>query len=252
MPTEQSDWDISLRPGTPALDEMVHYGPEDAGRLEHEAALRSSRLLRNRLTPEVIEELLAPDIEATDRQMEAYVREAEGQWRARGFEIEVNGLTVETYLRWRQSALFVPAVNIHAHPEHYVHGLVSDEAKNSPAPYMVIEQAGPLTMRLYTKFRPWKDDEPEPWEGALNSTYPDFPIRRVGVLKLKSGTVVGRTLQQYRSTDHGFTFRFLSSNPASVPDAIEHAHMDHAYLEFTRYLAQVGNASLRTKVGFAP
>lgn len=240
---------VSVRPGGHDTEALADRRHADLESLERAAALRSSLKLRTLLDPLTIEELLRQEIEASDEILEHAVNASEGKWQSHAFELEVHDLEVERFLEWRRQAIAVPELNFHAHPEHYVHTFLDKKrAETEPGPYLVIEQSGPVLLRAFTRFQDWPLGAPEPWPGASRLASPDFPKRRFGELRLKSGTVLGWAFQQYRPRKQGFTFRFTSSMPARLPESITSAHMDHAYVEFTRYLTQIANPALRALV----
>jgi hypothetical protein len=208
---------------------MVDYSVEDIARIEDEAALRSTRFLREKLGSARAIDLLADEIAAADDAWTRYVEDADGEWKMDGFELEVKGFEIQSWFDWIGANLDDESMHFSVHPEHYawttIGALGEDPALGH---HVIVEPIGDLMLRFYVR-----DGD---WTGIEEYFDEEYPHRGGVQLALRNGTVVGKSLSQGRVTDDGYRFRFTVFKPATVADADVVSHLDHAVVEYIHYM----------------
>jgi len=195
--------------------------------LELQSARRALRLLKNRLTPEQMDELLAQDLEESDTRWRAWAAASDGTWRAAEVDFEVFGLTAQQFTEWWSTALDdLTDVVFPAFPEHYRFGWVEDPQAIADRCYLVVEELGHEPFRMFATF----DHSASPV-----AKLPDYEPLSVGVGRLADGTEVLRFMTQIKALPHGFALRtglyFVSAAPAHVIQS----HIDQLLVEWTHW-----------------
>lgn len=208
----------------------------DLLKLEAKAQRRALRLLKSKLHPSRIEELVAPEIEESDRRFREYAaRQGEG-YRPAIIEAEVVGLDRPAYAQWmfgsgvekRPWSDYVPlpaAVansdnphEIFGHPEHYrlTHG--------HDGRHYEVETVGGLPVCWYIQFSSAPD---------VGGTDPVWPASsRTGELVLRDGTWAAYAGHRWIKTEAGMRARLAIYYSDGVPDEIIESMERHLCVEF--------------------
>ena len=214
---------------------------KDVDRLELEAARRALSLIKGRLGPKRMLELIREDVEESDRQWEAWAAESNGEWRVNKTDVAVSGLDVDFWLNWLRTNLGNESALFAAHPEHYVwttaFKLDDDAAAND---YVLVEPMGTHMWRTYV-FE-------EEWDGHEAYIDPDATRRMCLAFYTRNGVMVGRSIAQYTETDDGFTFQLTAMKPTAVPPDMLPGNAEHGRLEYHRCM-EMARAEWSANVG---
>jgi hypothetical protein len=203
--------------------------------LELEASRRALRLLKDRLGPERVLELIREDVEETDRLWEQWAAESNGEWRVNQLAYSVSGLDLDYWLGWLYSNLDDEHMQWLAHPEHYVWKRASAVFPDAdPDQFCITEPMGEYMLRGFGRVTDW--------EGSEEFRDPAYPIVK-GVLGCtRRGVVVARSLGHYRPTPTGFDFKLVAMKPAAIPPTMLKPNWEHGYLEYNRYMQMARRA----------
>jgi hypothetical protein len=203
----------------------------DVDQLELKSARRALKLLRERITPEQMDALLAGDLEATDRQWREWAAASDGSWKAAEAEFHVAGVSAKQFTDWWSTALSdLHGVVYPAFPEHYRFGWVEDPRRVDEPCYVVVEELGHVPFRMYCSFDPsWAPVE----------TTPGYDAMMVGVGRLSDGTEVVRFMNQLKDTSEGFTMKVAVYVVSAVPEHVVQSHVEQEIVEWTRWLEMV-------------
>jgi hypothetical protein len=215
---------------------MVEYSVEDLARIEDEAALASSRRLREKIGSARAIELLEEEISAADEAWTDYVRASNGEWQTNGFELDVKGFEIERWFDWIGANLDDESMHFSVHPEHYAWTTI-DALGEDPAlgHHVIVEPIGDMMLRFYVR-----DGD---WSGIEEHFDEEYPHRGGVTLALRNGTVVGKSLSQAKVTDDGYRFRFTVFKPAALPAEDVVSHLDHAVVEYIHYMERAAEGS---------
>lgn len=216
--------------GTIGLQCLVGGKPStlDVDALELKSARRALTLLRKRLSPQQMENLLAADLEETDRVWKEWATQSNGSWKPAEIEFEVKGLSKQQFVEWWSTALEdLHGVVYPAFPEHYLFGWVPDP-RGVPDPcYIVVEELGHVPFRMYCSFDP---------QWAAVPTTPGYDSMMVGVGRLADGTEVIRFMNQVKELSDGFAMKVGVYAVSSVPDDVIQSHVEQEVVEWTRWI----------------
>jgi hypothetical protein len=203
----------------------------EVDQLELRSARRALRLLKERITPEQMDKLLADDLKSTDEQWRKWAAESDGSWKAAEVEFRVAGVSKQQFSNWWSAALAdLHTIVYPAFPEHYRFGWVKDPRGVDEPCYMVVEELGHVPFRMYCSFDPsWAPVEPASGYDAM----------MVGVGRLADGTEVVRFMNQLMDTDGGFVMKVAVYVVSAVPDSVVQSHVEQELVEWTRWLEMV-------------
>jgi len=200
----------------------------DVEQLELESSRRALRLLRERLTAEQMESLLADDLVATDNQWREWAQASDGSWRAAEVEFLVSGLSTQDFRSWWSTALNdLHGVVYPAFPEHYRFGWVQNPSGGEEPCYVVIEELGHVPFRMYCSFGP-------AW--APVDVAQGYELDMVGVGRLQDGTQVVRFMNQIKDTADGLAMKVGVYLVSATPDYVVQSHVEQELVEWTRWL----------------
>ena len=199
----------------------------DVPQLELDSARRALAIIKKRLPPEVMESLLAEDLERSDLQWRQWAAESDGTWHGRDVRITVSGLPAEVFVDWWAGVLNdLHGVMYPSYPEHYRFGWVPDPSGDGEA-FVVVEEVGHEPFRMYCTFGPeWAPVPPTPGFDALS----------VGVGRLQDGTEVVRLMNEIRPTSDGFELKLGFYVGSHVPPTVTTAHVEQQMVEWTRWV----------------
>jgi len=206
----------------------------DIDRLELQSARRALRLLKERITPDQMDELLAIDLESTDEKWREWAAASDGAWNVAEVEFRVAGLSKNQFSDWWSTALGdLHAVVYPAFPEHYRFGWVKDPRGVDDPCYIVVEELGHVPFRMYCSFDPsWAPVEPTP----------GYEPMMVGVGRLADGTEVVRFMNQLMDTSEGFVMKVAVYVVSAVPEDVVQSHVEQELVEWTRWLEMATKA----------
>jgi hypothetical protein len=217
-------------PGGSAIVCLVDGSPTDLNvdALELASARRALKLLRARLTPAQMDELLDGDLRETDEQWRAWAADSDGSWKAAEVEFQVAGLEKEAFTAWWATALDdLHGVVYPAFPEHYRFGWVPDPRGVDDPCYVVVEELGHVPFRMYCSFDP---------SFAPHHVTPGYDGMMIGVGRLADGTEVVRFMNQIKSTPEGFAMKVGVYVVSAVPEDVVASHVEQEIVEWTRWL----------------
>jgi hypothetical protein len=200
----------------------------DIDRLELESSRRALKLLRERIPQEQMEELLADDLQATDKLWREWAAASDGSWKPSVAEFEVAGLSKDQFTEWWSTALDdLYGVIFPGFPEHYRFGWVQDPRGGDEKCYRVVEELGHVPFRMYCSFGS---------EWAPVETTPGYEQMMVGVGRLQDGTEVVRFFNQIKETSEGFALKAGVYVVSAAPDIVVESHIDQLFVEWTRWI----------------
>jgi hypothetical protein len=200
----------------------------DVDQLELESSRRALRLLRERITPEQMDELLAGDIEATDAAWRQWAADSDGSWKPSMVEFEVAGLSKQQFTEWWSTALDdLQGIVYPGFPEHYRFGWVQDPRGGNEKCYRVVEELGHVPFRMYCSFGP---------EWAPVAPTPGYETMMVGVGRLADGTEVARFFNQIKDTADGFAMKAAVYVVSAAPGVVVESHVEQLLVEWTRWI----------------
>lgn len=216
-----------------------HVQDKEVDRLELEASRRCLTLLKTKLGPRRILDLIRDEVEETDRVYEQAKMESNGNWRVMTVELDVKGLDLSFWLEWLKGNVDDESNHFRAHPEHYVWTQIERVQDSGREGLVLIEPmgAGEYPLRGYVQIGEW--------EGCEEYVDLDCPIRMYVGLYTANNVLVYRSIAQYRETPEGFFFRFQSMEPESLPIETLRAHSEHMRLEYHRYMESARQAWVR-------
>ncbi|MFM0222968.1 hypothetical protein [Paraburkholderia dipogonis] len=203
----------------------------DVDQLELRSARRALRLLKERITPEQMDELLADDLKSTDEQWRKWATASDGSWKVAEVEFRIAGVSKQQFSDWWSAALTdLHTVVYPAFPEHYRFGWVKDPRGVNEPCYIVVEELGHVPFRMYCSF----DPSYAPVEPAAG-----YDAMMVGVGRLADGTEVVKFMNQLMDTDEGFVMKVAVYVVSAVPDSVVRSHVEQQLVEWTRWLEMV-------------
>jgi len=213
--------------GAPAKGDIVQ--------LELFSARRALSLLRMRMAPDLMEDLLAADLERSDVEWRRWAAESDGEWKAADVEFVISGLSSRSFQDWWSRALDdLHGVMYPGYPEHYRFGWVPDPRGTDDTCLVVIEEVGHQPFRMYCSYGP---------EWAPAKPYPGFDALTIGVGRLLDGTEAVRFMNEIRETANGFVLKLGFYVGIAVPESVTEAHVEQQLVEWTRWIEMARECS---------
>lgn len=180
--------------------------------------------LKERIGNEGMRDLLARDIDATTRQVRAWVEASAGRWRTGVTELTVPGPPAATFHRWYERAMAErrEAVLRAGHPEHFLLSPGNGGVE-------VVENVGETDLPWRIFYRALPDDVfPLNWDAA-------YPVRFGAEIVDSDGLRVGYTMHQGRDAADGMHLHMRTLLPEAAPQALVDRHLRHFAIEFTNW-----------------
>ena len=216
--------------GEPLDDRGIRDG--ELARARHALAY-----LTERIGDERMRDLLAPDIEATTRQVSAWVEASGGRWRTGITELVVPGPPAADFHRWYERAMAERRETVlrAGHPEHFV-------LSPGVAAIEVVENIGETDLPWRVFYRSLPDHAfPVAWDAG-------YPVRFGAEIVDSDGLRVGYTMHQACDAPDGMHLHMRTLLPEAAPQPLIDRHLRHFAIEFTNWTRA---AWLETK-GIAP
>ena len=212
-----------------AVEGTVDGAPSshDVRQLELDSARRALAVIKRRLSPDVMESLLADDLERADAQWRRWAAESDGTWHGRDVRISVSGLSCQVFVDWWATALDdLHGVMYPSYPEHYRFGWVPNPSGEGDV-FVVVEEVGHEPFRMYCSFGP---------QWAPVATSPGFELLSSGVGRLLDGTDVVRLMNEIKPTSDGFELKLGFFVQSHVPQTMTGAHVEQQMVEWGRWV----------------
>ena len=180
--------------------------------------------LKERIGDAAMRDLVARDIDATTKQVRAWVAASAGKWRTGVIELTVPGPPASAFHRWYEGAMAErrEAVLRAGHPEHLVLS-PGDQAIE------VIENVGETDLPWRIFYRALPDDAfPVAWEAG-------YPVRFGAEIVDGDGLRVGFTMHQGRDAPDGMHLHMRTLLPDAAPQELVLRHLRHFAIEFTNW-----------------
>jgi len=203
---------------------VVASGPTSRGSVsewELYFARRALAKLKARLGTQGMLDLLAPDIDAGNTALSEWAAASDGKWNPAVTALRVSGLSANDFLSHLESIFHDRPKMLAVQPEHFVVGVSEGRME-------VAENLGPHIAHFDIRFT----DEVQ----AVGELLPDHPIRMVGNVALRDGTLIAHLLHQFRNTDTGFDAVLGIYFPQATPEEVIEGHRQHLAVEFTNWI----------------
>lgn len=191
------------------------------------SARRALQKLKSLLGRERLIELLRAETDETEGNFNQWLAESGGKFRPALTGLRVTGLSTAEFFSYFDSIRSEEPKMLAAHPEHFVIAEIDGGLE-------VIENCGPYISHFRVRF---DDDSP-----AVDELLPDYPVRMVGDISMREGSVEARVLHQFKDTDDGFEARLAIYFPAVVPDEVIEGYRQHQAVEFSNWIAAAAAA----------
>lgn len=216
--------------------------------MEARAQRRALNLIKSRFHPDRLEELVLPEIEASDRRFKSFVATSGGRYtREAVVEMIVTGINSNERREWMFGTSpkeypwtrILPLGNrvantdrpefVTGHPEHYRLSMLEDGRQYE------VETVGGM---------------PVCWTIAIGDiagfackSLPDWPMpRMLGVIRLRDGTLVATGGHRWVDTTEGLRARFSIDYPESTTDDVVESMVEHLAVEFNLWISMAKRA----------
>lgn len=199
-------------------------------RHELERARAALALMKAKLGPQGMLDLLAREREEMEQEERETVRGSAGGWTPALAELQVKGLKAQEFLEWfyARARAGDHAAMLAAHPEHYLISQTADGRLD------VIETTG--EWRHPSRFFAKLGVAPQEAAPNLADIDPSYPHSMAGVFTLADGLEMGRVLHQFANTDEGFKAKLIIYFPAGSEAEKIQGHKWHLAIEFTNWV----------------
>lgn len=219
--------------------------------MEARAQRRALTLIKSRLHPDRLEELVSPEIEESDRRFRSWAESSAGEWRPAVVEAHVSGLTSEQFTGWMFgkspkpvgwadfTPLGGPAANTDraewslGHPEHYRLSFTPD-----PKVLREVETIGGIPVCWKLCFGEISDPGPE---------IADWPkSAQGGIIRLRDGTPAALAGHRWVNTEDGLRVRLAIYFRDTAPEEVIRGMQEHLAVEFNLWLtyAKIAHGAL--------
>jgi hypothetical protein len=183
-------------------------------------ARRALALLKERLGPEGLTELLKPDIDAADQFWKRMIEQSHDEWREITVTIHFSGLSCKEFLAWFHANSKNMPVMQAAHPEHYLNGF-------GPVLETVGDQVSYFNLEL--------SKDPHPCVTTRDPAR--YPLATTGSGKVRNGMAMGHACHQFREFDEGVGFeaRFGGWVPAATSEEVVEMQRRHLVVEWRNW-----------------
>ncbi|KAK4035119.1 hypothetical protein C8A01DRAFT_18173, partial [Parachaetomium inaequale] len=198
----------------------------------------SLALLKKRLGPQAIQQLLQPDLEASDSYWQETAARSNGQLRPAETRLSVRGLTTNDFMTWFATISKADeAAMLAAHPEHYHIGT------NREGGMVVVETLGRHVSHLEIAHSQ-DNKSSELVTGRDDSS--TFIMTGKGYTR--DGTNTGEVLHQFKDHEDGGGFDVSLGIwfPAACEDELLEGHRQNLAVEFRNWLV-AAYEELKTK-----
>ncbi|KAH6668507.1 hypothetical protein B0J14DRAFT_167117 [Halenospora varia] len=193
---------------------------------------RALLLLKDRLTPNGVLQVLANDIDNADAAWQAILAASSGQTPIPAIStvealIPSHIMNASAFLTWFSSP--APHKLLQAHPEHYVE---IESVANGITSINIVEEWGSLL--FHYSIPNYGPGPKKPYMATLK----DYPYQAVGKVTLRDGTVIANIHNSLRDKEDGTGIEAVLYGwlPSAAPTDVIQGLRNHQSIEFSNWL----------------